>query len=105
QFLPMKASAHPSILLSFRERASRNPRRIALADALDPRVLQAAHYLASKRIAIPVLIADRSVAMEAGRIVNVTLDGCEYVDPGGGSRQAAYSDELLRLRKAKGMTT
>lgn len=67
-----------------RRRASVRPRRIALPEATDPRVLAAAAELAGRGIAHPVLVGDSRVVLEAFAEVGVSdevVGRLEIVDP------------------------
>ena len=52
------------LLIRFRERAARKPRRIVYPEGTDPRILRAARAVADSAMAIPVLIG-KGAAIEA----------------------------------------
>jgi len=85
------------VLLELRERARRAQRRIALPEAQDPRVIQAAARLAGEGLCRPVLVERRGMASPPA--------GVEVLRPSDGdARTERFAAELLELRKHKGMT-
>jgi phosphate acetyltransferase len=84
------------VLLELHEKARRLGRRIVLPEASDPRVRQAAARLAAERLCVPVLV-------DAGGSGDVP-PGVEVVRPARDARAARFAEELLELRRHKGMT-
>ena len=76
-----------------------------LPEGVDPRTVRAAHTLAEEEIARPVLLGNeetvRAVAAEQG----ITLpDTVPIIDPVHSGRAAEFAEELVELRKHRGMT-
>ncbi|MDR0242580.1 MAG: phosphate acetyltransferase [Burkholderia sp.] len=86
------------------ESARRQPMRIALCEAGDPRVLQAAARATRDGIARIVLVGDRAAIHAAAARDTIDLDGMTLVDPAATAQRDAYADALHALRKSKGMT-
>ncbi|EPZ90260.1 phosphate acetyl/butyryl transferase [Burkholderia cenocepacia K56-2Valvano] len=86
------------------ESARRQPMRIALCEADDPRVLHAAARATRDGIARIVLVGDRAAIHAAAARDALDLDGMTLVDPATAPQRDAYADALHALRKAKGMT-
>ena len=86
------------------ESARRQPMRIALCEADDPRVLQAAARATRDGIARIVLVGNRAAIQAAAARDAIDLDGMTLVDPAATAHRDAYADALHALRKAKGMT-
>ncbi len=84
------------VLLELSEKSRRLARRIVLPESQDPRVRQAASTLASKKLAVPVLI-------DTGEMGNAP-PGVEVVRPARDPRTAKFAEELFELRKAKGLS-
>jgi phosphate acetyltransferase len=84
------------LLLELREKARRARRRIVLPEARDPRVRQAAARLASEGLCTPVLV-------DTGGVGTLPA-GVEVVRPASDKRIPRLVEELLELRRAKGMT-
>ncbi|MFM8772120.1 MAG: phosphate acetyltransferase [Candidatus Kapaibacterium sp.] len=83
------------------ETASRRPRRIAFADAEDPRVQTAAQWCAQRGICHPVLIAGFSQHDEAG-LAHLASDGVEIVHVQDYEQRTV--EHLMQRRSAKGLT-
>lgn len=84
------------LLLELNEKSRRLGRRIALPESQDPRVRQAAATLASKKLAVPVLV-------DAGGM-GAPPPGVEVVRPARDPRTAKFAEELYELRKSKGLS-
>ena len=86
-------------------RARELDRKIALPEGEDPRTVQAAMWLARKRVARPVLIGSeagvRAAADEIGEALPSTIP---IVDPARSERTQSYAQILFQRRKHKGMT-
>ncbi|PSP31440.1 NADP-dependent malic enzyme [Halobacteriales archaeon QH_10_67_22] len=83
-------------------KAKSDPKRLALAEGTDAKMIRAAAQLDEQRIADPVLVGD------ADEIAATTADlGLDYdpevVDPEAGD-YAEYADRLYELRQRKGLT-
>lgn len=85
-----------NVALEIREKARRLQRRIVLPESHDPRVQRAAATLASEGLARPVLVAARGLG-EAP-------PGVEVVHPARDPRTERFAEELLELRRHRGMT-
>jgi phosphate acetyltransferase len=84
------------LLLELEEKARRHRRRIVLPESQDARVRQAAATLASRKICEPVLVDDGRMGGAPAGVEVVRLQR----DP----RLERFAQELLELRRAKGMT-
>jgi len=83
-------------------KAKSDPKRVALAEGDDEKMIRAAYQLTEEGIADPVLLGDRQTI--EGTIEGLGLDyDAAVVDPGEGDHEA-YAEELYRLRKRKGIT-
>ena len=82
-----------SFVDTIRQRAAAQRRRIALPEADDPRIVDAARALAEAKVVDPVLVG----APKAG----VSL---EIIDPTAGGLADEVAAELFAIRKSKGMT-
>ena len=78
--------------------------RIALCEADDPRVLQAAARATRDGLARIVLVGNRAAIHAAAARDAIDLDGMTLVDPATATQRDAYADTLHALRKSKGMT-
>ena len=84
--------------------ARRDPKRIALPEATDPRVLAASADLARLGLAQPVLIGRPDDVRRTAQDAGLPTPDAEVVDPQSDGRRDAYVDRLLELRARKGLT-
>lgn len=64
-----------------RELAVRAPARVVFPDALDERVLKAAHYLQQYGLARPVLVASPFALRQFALSHRMPMDGIQVIDP------------------------
>ncbi|EAR4729712.1 phosphate acetyltransferase, partial [Salmonella enterica subsp. enterica serovar Luciana] len=64
-----------------RELAVRAPARVVFPDALDERVLKAAHYLQQYGLARPVLVASPFALRQFALSHRMAMDGIQVIDP------------------------
>lgn len=64
-----------------RELALRAPARVVFPDALDERVLKAAHYLQQHGLARPILVASPFVLRQFALSHRMALDGIQVIAP------------------------
>jgi phosphotransacetylase len=69
------------IIQRARQLALRSPARVVFADALDIRVLKAAHYLQQQGLAKPILIASPFALRQFALSHRLPMDGMQIVDP------------------------
>lgn len=72
------------------EQAKRDPRRIALPEGEDERVLRAAEKLVEEGIARPVLVGDEGKLRSLAEEIGCSLEGVEIVDPSKFPRMDEY---------------
>jgi malate dehydrogenase (oxaloacetate-decarboxylating)(NADP+) len=83
-------------------KAKSDPKRVALAEGANEKIIRAAHQMEEEGIAEPVLIGNRTT-------IERTVDGLslefepEVVDPATGEYDE-YADRLYELRQRKGLT-
>jgi len=83
-------------------KAKSDPKRVALAEGDDEKMIRAAYQLTESGIAEPVLIGDRETIQ--GMITGLGFDfDPEVVDPDADDREE-YAKRLYELRKRKGVT-
>lgn len=64
-----------------RELALRTPSRVIFPDALDVRVLKAAHYLQQNKLAQPILVASPFALRQFALSQHIALEGIQVIDP------------------------
>jgi phosphate acetyltransferase len=93
-----------NILNSIYKKAASNPKRIVLPEALDTRVIQAVGKIAQEKLALPVLVGNKTEILKAFKEHSVAIDNIEIIE----NKQAANFDEFAAFyyenRKHRGMT-
>jgi phosphate acetyltransferase len=90
-----------TFLARLRARAAASPKRLAFAEAADPRVQEAVRRLKRDRLAHPVLVLDPH---DPGSHDAVHAVGVEVVDPASDSRAGVLAEALFARRSASGLT-
>ena len=80
------------------EQAKRDPKRIALPEGEDERVLRASEILVREGIAYPVLIGDEEKLGKLAQEIGCSLEGVEIVNPRRFPDMKGYISEYLRVR-------
>jgi malate dehydrogenase (oxaloacetate-decarboxylating)(NADP+) len=83
-------------------KAKSDPKRVALAEGANEKIIRAAHQMEEEGIAEPVLIGNRTTVERKVEGLNLAFDP-EVVDPAAGE-YGGYVDRLYELRQRKGMT-
>ncbi|WP_227353842.1 NADP-dependent malic enzyme [Haladaptatus salinisoli] len=83
-------------------KAKNDPKRVALAEGTDEKMIRAAYQLREQGIAEPVLIGDREEIEATANDLGLDFDP-DVVDPENGDYEE-YADRLYELRKRKGLT-
>jgi len=86
------------------EQARQSPRRIALSESEDPRMLRAAERATRQGIAQVILVGTPARIRDAAGAAGVSLDGIELYDPHTAAGQPDLAEALYTLRKHKGMS-
>jgi phosphate acetyltransferase len=69
-----------NVMAELEKRAKANPRRVALPEAEEPKILQAARAVADRGIGFPVLVGAPDAVRAAAGGAGVSLEGLEIVD-------------------------
>jgi malate dehydrogenase (oxaloacetate-decarboxylating)(NADP+) len=83
-------------------KAKSDPKRVALAEGTDEKMIRAAYQLEEEGIAEPVLLGDESEITRIATQLGLSFEP-EVVDPQAQSLDA-YADRLYELRRRKGIT-
>lgn len=86
------------------------PMRVLFPEGADPRVVEAAHHLAHRGLAFPILLGDTDEIERAARGVGVDLGGVEVINPEESTEFDDYAVEFadrrdIPLHTARCMTT
>ena len=85
-------------------KAKSDPKRIVLPESDDERVLRAAEIIQKQGIAKVILIGKEETVWTRAKGLGVYLGGIPVIDPEHSALIEKYSNELVELRKKKGMT-
>jgi len=83
-------------------KAKSDPKRVALAEGTDEKMIRAAYQLEEEGIAEPILLGDRKAISRTAADLGLSFDP-EVVDPTERSLEP-YADRLYELRQRKGIT-
>ena len=105
QDLRARIGVGTDFLANMAARAAKAPKRVALTDAENPRVIQAARLLLDEGIAQPVLLGDRRKVLQLFLEHKISQEGIKIIDP-------AYETDLCQemavllheKRKRRGIT-
>jgi len=86
------------------DRARADPRRVALPETEDPRVLRAAARLAADEIVRPVLVGERKTTLAGAVAAGVDLEGIEIVDPARDESRAACLESAGRALRVSDLS-
>jgi len=70
-----------SLLDSLLAKLQRHPKRIVFPEGGDPRIIQAARQLATRRCGVPVLLGDRAEIKDRAQRLDIRLDGMRIIEP------------------------
>lgn len=91
-----------SIMNKILEKAKASKKTIVLPESDDRRMLEASQKIVSQGIANIILLGDEAaIKAKAG---DIDLSGVSFVNPLESDKAEAYANELVELRKHKGMT-
>ena len=91
-------------LLSLRENAKKEKKKIILPEGTDVRVVKAASFLVSEGLAEICLLADESEVKKLAEDNSISLDGVEIIDPKTHGERDDIINGYFEKRKAKGVT-
>ncbi len=95
----------PSAVSLIKEKAKAKQRRVVLPEGTEPRMIQATRKLLAEKIVAGVtLLGDEKEIATLAKEHEVSLAGVEVINPKSSPQLAGYVDELMELRKAKGIT-
>ena len=77
---------------------------VVLPEGYDERMVQAAGLIVKDRLAKVVLLGEPGILLAKAKELGVSLDGVDLLDPKAAPQLDAYVDELVELRKKKGLT-
>ena len=85
------------------EKLQRHPKRFVFPEGGDPRVVQAARQIVTRRMGAPILLGDRSAIKEAAAQLDISLQGMRVIDPARSSDLDEFAARFAEIRRAKGL--
>jgi phosphate acetyltransferase len=79
----------------------RHPKRFVFPEGSDPRILQAARQIITRRMGIPVLLGDRSQIKEVAQRLDLSLEGMRLIEPERSEEFDEFAGSYERLRQEK----
>jgi phosphate acetyltransferase len=85
-------------------KARKNPQTVVLPEGYDDRMVQAAGQIVKDGLARVVLLGTPGTLQARAKELGASLDGVTLLDPKTSPKLEAYIDELVELRKKKGLS-
>jgi phosphate acetyltransferase len=85
-------------------KARQNPQTVVLPEGYDDRMVQAAGPIVKEGLAKVVLLGNQESLQAKAAELGVSLDGVTLIDPKTAPKLSEYVDELVEVRKKKGLT-
>lgn len=93
-----------NLIEAIREKARKNNRAIVLAEGTEERTVAAAGIIAKERIARITLLGEEREVKQVAEKAGADISGVTIVNPVLSENFAGYVDELVEIRKKKGLT-
>ena len=90
-----------SLIQNLIGKLQRHPKRFVFPEGADPRILQAARQIATRRMGVPVLLGDRAQIKSMARRLDVALDGMRMIDPERAEELEQFTADFEHLRQGK----
>ena len=87
-----------------KEKARQNKQTVVLPEGYDDRMVQAAGQIVADGLANVVLLGAPEVLRARAAELGASLDGVTLLEPKAAPQLDAYADELMELRRKKGLT-
>ncbi len=86
------------------EKLQRHPKRFVFPEGADPRVIQAARQLVTRRMGAPILLGERAVIKDAALRLDISLQGMRVIDPARSADLDDFGARYFELRKSRGLS-
>ena len=81
-----------------------HPKRFVFTDGTDPRVLQAARQIVTRKMGVPFLLGDRSLVKETAAKLGIATKGIRIIEPARSSDIDLFCEDLKSLPKFQSLT-
>ncbi len=92
------------LMEQIKTKAKKNLQTVVLPESYDERMLFAAQKIVEQGLAKIILLGNPAEVSATAQAKGVNLAGVEILDPAASPKLGAYVDELVELRKSKGLT-
>lgn len=90
-----------SLIQNLVGKLQRHPKRFVFPEGADPRILQAARQITTRRMGVPVLLGDRAQIKSMARRLDIALDGMRLVEPERSDELEQFAADFEHLRQGK----
>lgn len=110
QTAPLTAAGRPpklramTLIQRLTEKLQRHPKRIVFPEGADPRILQAARQIITRRLGVPVLLGDRLVIKSTAMKLDLNIEGMRLIEPERSEELETFAQAFENLRKYKGLS-
>ena len=92
------------LIEKIKENAKQNLKTIVLPESEDERVLKATQIVLEEKLANVVLIGDKDTIQNDAKACGANIEGATIINPKTYTGMDRYVDELVELRKSKGLS-
>lgn len=104
EYLEATQGKSKEIMRMIMNKAKTDPKRIAIPEGDNEKMLRASQMMIDEGIAIPILIGNSIKIQEKIAELGLELNGIQIVDTETSSYTDAYAEELFKLRQRRGIT-
>jgi len=90
-----------SLIQNLIGKLQRHPKRFVFPEGADPRILQAARQIATRRMGAPILLGDRAQIKSMARRLDIALDGLRLVEPERSEELDGFVSDFRILRQGR----
>ncbi len=103
--LQQRIGIDQKLITNIIDRAKKAPKRVVFAEADNHKILKAAQVVQDEKIAVPILLGNRSIIEQLIKEHNLELDECTIIDPREDkNRDQRYAQAYYEKRQRKGVT-
>jgi phosphate acetyltransferase len=85
------------------EKLQRHPKRFVFPEGADPRILQAARQIVTRRMGVPMLLGDRPTIKSIAQKLDLSIEGMRLIEPERSEDLPEFVTAFENLRRFKGM--